>query len=61
GKTLGTKIAPPYRFDVSGQICDRNRIEVEVITNLGYARRDEFSSYLGMEPMGLIGPVELFK
>ena len=61
GKILGTRIAPPYRFDVSGLLSDQNSLEVEVITHLGYARRDEFSSYLGMEPLGLLGPVELFK
>ncbi|MBR6771955.1 MAG: hypothetical protein IKM29_01040 [Clostridia bacterium] len=61
GHELGTKIAPPYRFVVSGLLESNNTLEVEVTTHLGYARRDWFSTYHCMEPMGLLGPVALYK
>ena len=61
GENLGTRIAPPYRFDVAGKLREHNRIQVNVTTHLGYERRDQFSSYLMLEPLGLIGPVELKK
>ena len=61
GRDLGTRIAPPYRFDVSGLLSEKNTLVARVTTHLGYAKRDWFSTYLCMEPMGLLGPVELYK
>ncbi|MDD6261676.1 MAG: hypothetical protein PUA83_01130 [Clostridiales bacterium] len=61
GRDLGTRIAPPYRFDVSGLLSEKNTLVARVTTHLGYAKRDWFSTYLCMEPMGLLEPVELYK
>ena len=61
GTSLGTRIAPPYRFDVAGLLREENTLQVNVTTHLGYNRRDRFSSYLLLEPMGLLGPVTLKK
>ncbi len=61
GENLGTRIAPPYRFNVAGKLREHNRLQVNVTTHMGYERRDRFSSYLMLEPLGLIGPVELKK
>ena len=57
GKSLGVRIAPPYRFDVTEPLLEENELKVKVITNLGYARRDKFSSFMLLEPNGLLGPV----
>ena len=61
GVSLGTRIAPPYRFDMAGLLREENTLQVNVTTHLGYNRRDRFSSYLLLEPMGLLGPVTLKK
>lgn len=55
GKSLGVRIAPPYRFDLPEGAA--GPLEVRVTTNLGFARRDRFSRYLLLEPTGLLGPV----
>ena len=58
GESLGVRIAPPYRFTITAPLKAVNTLEVKVITNLGYARRDKFSSYMLLEPNGLLGPVK---
>ncbi len=57
GEYLGRRIAPPYTFDVAGKLKEHNELTVAVTTHLGYNRRDRFSMYLQLEPMGLLGPV----
>lgn len=57
GRSLGTRIAPPYRFDLTRNLLPHNTMEVRITTHLGYERRDNFSSFLMLEPMGLLGPV----
>ncbi len=50
----------PYAFDISDKcVLGENKIEIEVITSLGYRDRDRYSKYLSLAPMGMIGPVEL--
>jgi len=61
GEKLGMKFAPPYRYDLAGHLKAHNELTVRVTTHLGYERRDRFSSYLMMEPLGLLGPVVLKK
>lgn len=61
GKKIGTKIAPPYMFDVTEDFSgiENNEIVVEVSNHLGYKMKDNFSKYLLFEPSGLLGPVKL--
>lgn len=61
GRSLGTRFAPPYRFDVTEGLQEHNELCVRVTTHLGYERRDHFSTYLMMEPTGLLGPVRFLK
>lgn len=61
GQFVGQSIIPPYRFvfDTDGQAP----VELCIVTtsHLGYAMRDKFTSYLAMEPVGLLGPVKLLR
>lgn len=61
GRSLGVRIAPPYRFDVSDALQAHNKLCVRITTHLGYQRRDRFSTYLLLEPNGLLGPVRFLK
>ncbi len=62
GVDVGVKIAPPYKFDVSGVLkSGKNSLEVLVTNNLGYEQRDLCSKYLLLEPAGLLGPIEIRK
>ncbi|MFT4214268.1 MAG: hypothetical protein QM622_05770 [Microbacterium sp.] len=60
GVDLGTRIAPPYVFDVPGGVLAAdNRIEIEVTNTLVKAHPDFFSAFAQQEPTGLIGPVTI--
>ncbi len=60
GKEIGVKLAPPYVFDATEDLkVGKNEIEVEVITNLGFALRDTYSRFLPFEATGLMGPVSV--
>lgn len=62
GEFAGTKIAPPYRFDVSKLLkCGENTMKVVVTNNLAYEQRDLCSKFLVLEPSGLLGPIEIRK
>ncbi len=62
GTPVGERIAPPYRFDVSGIIKrGKNELCVVVTNHLGYEQRDLCAKYLVMEPSGLLGPIEIRK
>lgn len=62
GENCGARIIPPYAFDVTGKLKDRNnRLVVTVANHLGYEQRDLCSKYLLMEPSGLLGPVKLIE
>ncbi|MCI9449301.1 MAG: glycosyl transferase family 2 [Clostridiales bacterium] len=62
GKKVGDRIAPPYKFDVTGFLRDgENDFTVVVANHLGYEQRDLCSKFLVMERSGLIGPVTLKK
>ena len=59
---VGDRIAPPYKFDVTGFLRDgENDFTVVVANHLGYEQRDLCSKFLVMERSGLIGPVTLKK
>ena len=60
GKCAGSKIVPPYVFDVSGFIRKgSNEICVMVSNHNGYEKRDRFSKFLLFEASGLLGPITL--
>ncbi|MFT3797592.1 hypothetical protein [Microbacterium sp.] len=60
GVDLGTRIAPPYVFDVpAGVLAAENRIEIEVTNTLVKAQPDFFSAFAQQEPTGLVGPVTI--
>ena len=62
GIPCGTRIAPPYAFDISKAVQpDKNRIEIEVINNPAYRERDRFSVYMKLSPSGILGPIKLLK
>jgi len=60
GIQCDTRIAPPYIFDISGmaKIGD-NKIDIKVINSLGRNKRDPFSQYIPVEPLGIVGKVKL--
>ena len=58
GRFVNERIAPPYRFPVT-LFAGQNRLTVVTASHLGYRNRDGLSSYLMMEPVGLLGPVKL--
>lgn len=60
GKPVGTKISPPYRFNITeftkpGQ----NAARVTVSNNLAHRLKDYYSRYLLMDKSGIIGPVSI--
>lgn len=62
GKSIQTLIAPPYIFDLSDFIdLERNHIEIITTNNLSRNQRDSFSSYLSLEPLGIIKPIKIYK
>lgn len=60
--SVETLIAPPYVFDLSGAVkIGNNHIEIIATNNLARNQRDGFSSYLAVEPLGIIKPIQLYK
>ncbi|MBQ4354038.1 MAG: glycosyl transferase family 2 [Clostridia bacterium] len=58
GEYVDEKIIPPYRFTFNAK-AGVYKITVVTTSHLGYHMRDGFSRFLMMEPVGLIGPVEI--
>lgn len=57
---IGTRICPPYVFDVSKYIrSGKNILEIEVTNTLVKKMHDKFSRFMSQEPSGLIGPVRI--
>ncbi|MCI0157549.1 hypothetical protein KNO15_12680 [Leifsonia shinshuensis] len=60
GLDLGTRVAPPYVFDVpAGVLAGSNTLEIDVTNTLAKAQPDFFSAFAQQEPSGLLGPVTL--
>ncbi|MGO4592695.1 glycosylhydrolase-like jelly roll fold domain-containing protein [Leifsonia sp. 2TAF2] len=60
GVDLGSRIAPPYVFDVpAGVLAGRNTLEIEVTNTLAKAQPDFFSAFAQQDPSGLLGPVTI--
>ncbi len=57
---LGTRICPPYAYDVHGTLHEgRNCLIIEVTNTLGKEQQDYLSQYLIQEPTGIVGNVFL--
>lgn len=57
---VGSKICPPYKFDVSDCLKDgNNKLKVDVTNTLEKQQKDFFSQYLIHEPTGITGSVNL--
>lgn len=60
GQNIGTKIAPPYCFDVTEFMRNENVLEIDVVNTLVKEKGDNyFDRSMVQEPSGLIGPVKL--
>ena len=60
GKTMGTKITPPYCFDITGHIKNENYLEIDVVNTLVKEKGNNyFDRSMVQEPSGLIGPVKV--
>lgn len=60
--SLGCALIPPYRFELTNLIRrGENSLKVIVATHMGYAQQDRLSSFLLMEPTGLLGPVTFYE
>lgn len=58
GKYIGEKLIPPYRFQYTAE-SGTQEIRIITTSHLGYNQADHFSSFLAMEPVGLLGPVTI--
>ena len=62
GREIGTRIAAPYRFDISGFAVEGgNDLTVEVVNNLVHSHPEIFSRFMQIGPSGLIGPVRVLR
>ena len=60
GKNIGSRVIPPYTFDISDAVKDgENELLIEVTNTNVFLLRDRFSAYMRIEPSGLLGPVKL--
>lgn len=60
GVDLGTRIAPPYTFDIpDGVLMGDDTLEVDVTNTLVKAQPDFFSAFAQQDPTGLLGPVTM--
>ena len=61
GVYAGTRIAPPYLFDITSYaVIGKNEIEIEVTNTLAKAKGENWlDRYMPQEPSGLIGPVKV--
>ena len=62
GESVETLITPPYEYDLSTCLnLGTNHIELITTNNLSRNQRDSFSRHLALEPLGIIGSIELYK
>ena len=60
GQPVGTKLTPPWKFDLSGKLqAGNNTLEVLIYNTLGNHYLSTPSKYVGRTKSGLIGPVVL--
>lgn len=62
GIDCGSRIAPPYAFDISAaKRPGKNRIQIQVVNNPAYRERDTLSKFMKLPPSGMLGPVAFLK
>lgn len=64
GKSLGARICPPYRFEVTGMLKEgANELVIDVTNTLAKAwgADNTFDRGMPQEPSGLVGPVRLYQ
>ncbi len=62
GKHAGTKLFPPYRFDITEFVKNgENDLEIYVANTLANHIHDPFSARMLLKPSGLMGPVTVEK
>lgn len=62
GTKVGEKVCPPYRFSLDEVVeAGENELKIIVTNTNVFSIRDSFSSYMRIEPSGLLGPVKLQK
>ena len=60
GIDCGSAVRAPYVFSVEDAWrAGENQIRIEVAVNQGYGRRDRFSTYAILPPMGLFGEIQI--
>ena len=60
GKNLGARVIPPYSFDISEALKEgENHLLIKVTNSNVFKERDMISSFMRIEPSGLLGPVKL--
>lgn len=58
GEYCQTVISAPYRFDISNKLKPgKNHLRIEIYSNLAYQERDFLSTFLPLQPVGIIGKV----
>lgn len=56
----GSVVSQPYRFDIAGRLKKGdNRICIEVRSNMAYHERDFLSSFIPLQPLGLMGEIHV--
>lgn len=59
GKHVGTKIVPPYQFDLSKAAhAGKNHVQIDVVNTLFRNQRDSFSQFIAMDPLGIQQNIE---
>ena len=57
---IDTRIGQPYRFELGEMLVEsENQLKIEVTNNLGRQMRDYLSQFILMEPLGILGDVQL--
>jgi len=62
GEYVGARINAPYKFDLSKVMRPgENELKIIVKSNLAYRRRDGFSCFVQIPPIGIVGEISLCK
>ncbi len=59
GKSLGTRICPPYRFEAAALLAGEHALTIDIINTLDHAVPDMFGMTEPSDPSGLLGPVRV--
>lgn len=62
GEYVGARINAPYKFDLSNVLhAGENELKIIVKSNLAYRRRDGFSCFMQIPPIGIMGEISICK